>query len=165
MIYIANCTKQTFRFCFRQPESGRILILDIASGKQEMFGQSMDASHNAIAVNMLESFGARNHKQMSTDIKDFDGILYSLDKPILADDIEAAHEVLVDKQEKRSATEATRSALAFDAAGKKNGKRMAKVSAVEVEQVIPARERPTGKEVNFGVSVETDGSNRVALPV
>jgi hypothetical protein len=167
-LFIANCTKQTFRHCYRQPESERTGMLDIPSGQQRAIGKGWSKEQFDAVISHLESFGALPVKDLSRNMTDFDGILYSLGTPVPSEKILEAHDVVVDHQEKRSATEATRSALAFDAAGrdkKRGNKRLASVSEVEVVQDVPARQQPTGAEVNFKVSVANDGRTDVKLPL
>ena len=166
MIYIANATKQLFRFMHRIPESGKVLMVDIPSGRQMPIGENWNPQQIEAAISHIERFGGRSVNDSRINPDDFDGVLYSAGKPVTSDKIASAHDVLVEKQEKRSATEATRGALAYDKANRdKHGKRLAKVSEVEVVQDVPAREKPTGNEVNFKLTVSPDGSENAKIPV
>lgn len=170
MIYIANCTKQLLVHCFRVPETGRITVLEIPSGQQKGVGEGLNAQQTEKLVQHMESFGFRRGTASDMKTPDFCGVLYSLDKPFTEGKIIDAHDALVDNLEKRSATEATRSALAFEAStrdkrGGKKGKRLAKITEVSVTQDVPPRERPTGKEVNFSISVAPDGRADARIPV
>lgn len=167
-IYIANCTKQDLIHCFRVPESGRNQRVHIPSGQQSKIGDGWSQSQLEAVVKHMELFGFRNAADVSRKLSEFSGWLYSLNKPISESAIVTGHDELVDHQELRSATEASRSALAFDNStreGKGRGKRTAKVTEVTVQQDIPAREKPTGKEVNFSLAVSEDGLSDFKLPV
>lgn len=166
-LFVANCTKQNWMLNVRIPETGRLAIIEIPSGQQRDIGKGLSDAGVSQVIAHLERFGVRNNADSKLRPDDFDGYLYSLDKPVKSDKISNAHDVLVDKQERRSATEATRSALAFDNAtrDKKSGKRLASVSEVEVVQDVPAREKPTGKEVKMKVTVDPGGSSTAKLPV
>ena len=165
MLYIANTTQQTFRFMHRGPEMVRDLVLDIPSGMQHVCGENWNKQQLESAINHLERFGGRSVTDSRIKPDEFDGLMYSVDKPISSDRIHDANEVFKIKQQQRAVNEATKSALAFDVAtreGKKaNGKRLAKVSEVEVVQDIPAREKPTGNEVQFKVTVDPSINNQV----
>ena len=166
MLYVANCTKQTWRFCFRMPETGKEVWVDIKSGQQEEISKGMSAAGIANVINHLERHGARDHADGKLKPEDFDGYLYSLNKPIHEDKIFMAHDVVVDKQEKRSVDEAVKSALGYERSNrdKKSGKRLAKVSEVEVIQDVPSRQKPTGDEVRFSLAVAEDGNDNFKLP-
>lgn len=166
MIYVANATKQLFRFMHRVPETGKVLMIDIPSGSQVPVGQGYNPQQMEAVINHLERFGGRSVSDSRINPDDFDGVLYSAGKPVTSDKIASSHEILVEKQEKRAATEATRSALSFDRATRdKRGNRQARVTEVTVEQDVPARTKPSGSEVNFSISVAPDGSENAKIPV
>lgn len=166
-LYVANCTKQNFQLNVRIPEAGKVLVMEIPSGQQRNVGEGMSPASIRHVIAHLERFGARNNSDGKLNMDEFDGYLFSLEKPVKADKISDAHDVLVNKQEKRSATEATRNALAFDRTtrDKKTGKRLASLSEVEVIQDVPAREKPTGNEVKMKVTIDPNGSSTANLPV
>ncbi len=164
MLYIANTTKQNITHCFRAPETGRSQMVEIPSGKQQAIGKDWSSSQIEGVINHLEIYGAKEAKTIKGKTENFSGLLYSTGAPIKDHQIVAGHEAVVDNQERTSADEATKSALAFDASnrgktGKTKGKRMAKVTAVEVKQDVPKNEKATGKEVDFSMSVEDGGSD------
>ena len=159
MLYIANATKQTFRFMHRVPETGKTLVVDIPSGQQRAIGDNWSSAQKDVAIAHIERFGGRAVTDTRITPSDFDGVLYS-HKPIVAERIEQLHGVVVDKQEARSVKEATRSALAFDVANRdKTGKRRAKVSEVEVEQEQDKRVSADG--MKFSVTVDPTVNNEV----
>ena len=158
MLYVANATKQTMRHCFRVPEMQRITMIDIASGTQrDISSPSWSPSQLSGVIDHLVSFGAKSAQELGSKIDGFSGIVYSTVKPISAENIEIGHEYVVDQQEHVSAAEATKSALAVSTPKTKEGK--ARKASIEVEQIVPAREKATGKEMKFSLSVEAGGSD------
>jgi hypothetical protein len=94
--------------------------------------------------------------------------MYSLDKPTTETQIESGHETRVETQEKISAVEAQRGALAMDQANrapKDRRKRLAKVTTVEVEQETDPRGTPTGNEVRMSVSVDANAPEGERLEI
>ncbi len=146
-LYIGNTTKQTMVHCFRLPASDKTQMVTIESGRQEKVGDGWTSDQTDAVVKHLELFGARRSNETGMAMKGFTGLLYSVDKPISETQIISGHDAVVDNQELRSATEATRSALAFDRstrADKGRGKRLAKVTEVEVLQDIQGSQKGTG---------------------
>lgn len=167
-LYIANTTKQNFNHHFRIPEKTRAYFVRIESGTQVRVGDEWNTAQQDKVIEQLERYGGRKASAVSGNLENFPGIFYSSDKPISESQIVGGHEAVVDGQERRSAAEATKSALGFDAANrdrKRGGKRLAKVTEVTVQQDIPRNEKPTGKEVHFSVGVSEDGSSSAKLPV
>jgi hypothetical protein len=161
MIYIANTTKQNWNHHFRVLESNRPFFVQIPSGSQVSVGQSWSAAQTESVVGQLEKFGARQANETSRKLDRFTGLLY----PISENQIVSGHDAVVENQERRSAAEATKSALGFDAAtrDKRTKKRLASVTEVTVKQDTPRNEKPSGNEVNFSVAVTEDGRDTVKL--
>lgn len=161
MLYIANCTKQTWLCNVRVPETNRIMVVEVPSGQQREIGSGLSEATIEHMVRYLERFGVRDHQDSKLDSSTFDGYLYSRDKPVKSDKIEMAHDALVDHQERRSATEATRNALAFDKSttDKRTKKRLASVTEVEVSEDVPNRQKPTGKERKMKITVDKNSPN------
>lgn len=166
MIYLANTTKQHWNHCYRAPESNRAQMVQIPSGQQAMIGQQWTKEQTDAVLVELEKFGARPAIDTNGKLDKFPGLLYSTSKPISEHQIHAGHEAVVEHQEKRSAEEAVRSAKAFDVstrAQKGRGKRLAKVTGVEVHQDLPRGQRPTGNEVDFSVTVDESASSDLKI--
>jgi len=167
-IYIANTTKQNFHHHYRLPEMTRPFYVRLESGNQIKIGEDWNTTQTNDFIKRLEKFGAQKASSVSGKLENFPGLFYSTDKPISESQIVGGHEAVVDGQERRSAAEATKSALGFDAANrdrKRGGKRLAKLTEVTVKQDVPRNEKPTGKEVEFSVGVSEDGSSNAKLPV
>ena len=162
-IFLANGTRQTMRFNCRIPEIRKLFTFEIDSGRQFQIDKELSLSPEQISsvVEQMERFGFKNVTDLSRKLSDFDGVIFSLNKSIKQDDIRTANEALIDKQERRSASEATKSALGFDKGtrDKKTGRRLASVTAVEVVQDVGSREKPTGKEIKMNLQVSVDGSD------
>lgn len=165
MLYVANATKQNWMLNVMIPESGKVAVIEIPSGQQREIANGLSKSSIDLIIDHLERFGARNNADNKLHIDDFDGYLYSVGKPVSSDKISDAHETLVEKQEKRSVNEAMRNAAAFEKStrDKRSGKRLASVTEVEVKQDVPSREKPTGNEVKFKVTVDEKGTDEVKL--
>lgn len=156
-IFVANGTKQRLKFNYRLPESTRIHELEVHSGRQEQIGEGWTDSAAEYFIKQLEHAGFRRSSETNGRMENFSGWMYSLDKPTSETQIRSGHEARVEAQEKISAVEAQRGALAMDQANRAPGdrrKRLAKVTTVEVEQEIGPRSSPTGKEVKMSVSVD-----------
>jgi hypothetical protein len=167
-IYVANGTKQRLKFNYRLPESTRIHELEVHSGRQEPIGENWSAAHVEYFIKQLEHAGFRRSTETNGRMENFSGWMYSLDKPTSETQIRSGHEARVEAQEKISAVEAQRGALAMDQANrapKDRRKRLAKVTTVEVEQEIGPRDSPTGREVRMSVSVDANAPENARLEI
>lgn len=167
-IYVANGTKQRLKFNYRLPESTRIHELEVHSGRQEPIGESWTDSQADYFIRQLEHAGFRRSTETNGRLESFSGWMYSIDKPTSETQIRSGHEARVEAQEKISAIEAQRGALAMDQANrvpKDRRKRLAKVTTVEVEQETDPRGSPTGKEVKMSVSVDASAPENASLEI
>ena len=166
-IFLANCTRQTLRFSYRVPGIHQILWSMIPSGRQEQLDKDVKFNPEQInaIVEQMERFGAKESSIVSRKMANFDGLLYSLSKPIPKGDFNIANEALVHKQEVRSATEAVNSVMAFDkgTTDKKTGRRNARTTAIEVVQDVAPGEKATGKEVHMNVEVSPQGRDEITI--
>lgn len=170
-IYLANCTLQHLKHCYRLRESNRLSMVEINSGHQALLGDNWTDSQVEGFIEHLEACGFRRAHETSRKLPEFAGFLYNINKPVAEDQIHHGNEALIDHQEHRSASEATKSALAFDTANrapKDKRTRLAKITEITVEQDIPPRQKATGNEVKMHLTVAEDGDadNRIAkLPI
>ena len=165
-LYIANTTKQNFRHFYRVFEHALPRFVDIPSGTQVPIGHQSSKEQIDAFIKELERYGARRASETSGKMKDFHGLLYSVDTPVKETQILLGHEQVVDMQERRSAQEAIRGAKAMDMAARskgRRGERLAKVTGVEVIQDTNPREKPTGKEVRFGLEVTPESTEDVKV--
>lgn len=167
MIYLANTTKQHWRHCFRLPETGRAVMLDINSGNQASLGHDWNKDQVDAFIKDLERWGARPAVDVNGKLDKFPGLLYSTTKPVSEHQIQEGHSAVVEHQEKRAAEEAVRGAKAFDvttrAQGKVRGKRLAKVTEVEVRQDLPRGQKPKGDEIAFSVAVDESATSDLKI--
>jgi hypothetical protein len=165
-LFIANTTKQNFHHHFRVPEMNRPYFVRIQSGTQVQVERRFSPATEAMIIEQLQKYGARNAKEVSGRLEDFPGIFWRQDRPITEGEIVAGHDAVVDAQSRRAAAESSKSALGFDAAhrDKKTRRRGVLTTEVEVVQEVPKGEKPSGNEVTLHVTVANDGSDNVKLP-
>lgn len=168
IIFVANGTKQRLKFNYRLPESNRIHELDVHSGRQEAIGDGWTDSHIEYFIKQLDRAGFRRSSETNGRLENFSGWMYSIDKATSETQIRSGHEARVEAQEKISAVEAQRGALAMDQANrlpKDRRKRLAKVTQVEVEQETDPRGSPTGNEVKMSVSIDANAPESAHLEI
>jgi len=167
-IYVANGTKQRLKFNYRLPESNRVHELDVHSGRQEVIGEGWTDTTVEYFIKQLENAGFRRSSETNGRLENFSGFMYSVDKATTETQIRSGHEARVETQEKISAVEAQRGALAMDQANRLPGdrrKRLAKVTSVEVQQDVGPRDMPTGKEVQMSVTVDASAPESARLDI
>jgi len=166
-LFLANCTKQTMRFTFRVPEMQKLICEEILSGRQAQLDRSMSFSPEQLAsvIDQMEVYGFRNVTDLNRKMEDFDGMVFSTNKPLSSTNIQVANESLVEKQEKRSAQEATNAAYGFEKGtrDKRTGARLARVTAVEIKQDLDPKQQATGKEIGMNIEMSVDGSDVVKI--
>jgi organic radical activating enzyme len=168
IIYVANGTKQRLKFNYRLPESNRIHELDVHSGRQEQIGEGWTDTNIEYFIKQLENAGFRRSSETNGRLENFSGWMYSVDKATSETQIRSGHEARVEAQEKISAVEAQRGALAMDQANRVPGnrrKRLAKVTSVEVQQDVDPSKSATGNEVNMSVSVDASAPESARLDI
>lgn len=161
MLYIANATKQHRVFFFRSPEVRRPQRLDIPSGRQVALGSRWTASEVEHVVRQLDGLGAKRVQDVrNTHLDHFHGLIYSFDKVVKEDDIQAGHEAVVDHQHRRAAAEVAKGAAAVDLKLRdgRTGKRRAKATGVSIKQDLPNGVKPSPDDINTDISIEEDGT-------
>lgn len=167
-IYVANGTRQRLKLNYRLPESQRIHELDVHSGRQEVVGEQWSDTQVEYFIKQLDHAGFRRSSETNGRLENFSGWMYSVDKATSETQIRSGHEARIEAQEKISAVEAQRGALAMDQANrvpKDRRKRLAKVTQVEVEQEIGPRDSPTGNEVKMSVAVDAAAPESAGLEI
>ena len=169
-VFIANDTRQnwTFQYRLRGGEGGQLLgpfMVEIPSGQQIDIGRGWSQDQAFYVVEQLETHGARDASDTKKPMGKHLGLIYRISAPVKSDEIEMGHAAVLDTQERRSANEATKAALGFDriANGGRKGQRSARTTEVEVQQLTDPRDRPTGKEINFRLGVDTEGNAQVPM--
>lgn len=165
-LYIANTTKQHQIIPMRFAGREQLTRFDIPAGKQiELKDTHWSEAHQAQVVEHITRFGAVEVPDINQHPETPPPLVFQFGKPVTEDKIQQAHELVVEGQEKRSAAEAVKAGLGFDRAANNGtrGKRLAQVTSVEVIEQSNPREKPTGKEVKFSMSVDPEGGN-IKLP-
>lgn len=158
MLYISNATTQHFTFQYRDPVSGKVIASEIGSGQQVVIGHGWTAEQKAVVINALHKIGARDAAEVHKTVKKFHGLIYRDGAPVSSSEILMGNESVKKMQNDRSVEAVVTSALGADrVANPQKGKRATKKTAIEVEQVIPPGQRPTGDETKFGLEVTEDG--------
>ena len=165
-LFIANTTKQNWNHHFRVPEMTRAYFVKIPAGSQIKVSENLSIASEEAIIQQLQRYGGRNASDVSGKLEKFPGIFYRHSKPITESEIIAGHDAVMDHAERRSAEEATKSALGFDASNrdKHTGERLVKESEVEIIEQVPRGKKATGKEVKFGLTVSKDGNSKTKLP-
>lgn len=167
-LYLSNPTKQARVFQYRlditRDGSGPISI-DIPSGGQVALGENWSADQRDYVMRQLHRIGARDAAEAHGHLGKFLSLIYRIDFPVDSGEIEMAHEQVVKTQEDRSVEQATKGVLAFDrnANGGRGGRRLARVTEVEVVEQTAPNARRTGNEIEFSMSVDPQGGD-IKLP-
>jgi hypothetical protein len=172
VLYLSNPSKQNHTFYYRTGGGALLANVEIPSGQQVALNRDSRWSGKDLedVLRHIRLYGGHEASDTHRPMPKFTGLLYRVDDEVTEDEIVAGHEATVANQEQRSATEATRAALAFDRGANKltgRGKqqRVAKVTQVEVIQELEKHQRPTGNEVHFDVSIDPEGRGDAGLPV
>lgn len=180
VLYLINCTAQHFTFNFRDPRGGgitadgrrflgKVISLRVASGQQEPVGLGVNWSREEEhrVIEQIEQVGARSLSEISGNMDQFGGLMYSDGLPASEADIKEAHRKAIETAHFRSAIMATRAALGFARRARTNdrharapGARMTEVEVVQ--QAVPGESMID--PVDFSIAVDPDGSSNVILP-
>lgn len=165
MLYIANATRQNFRFHFRIPENDKAMILEIPSGQQREVGKGWTDESYQACVSQLEKYGARKAEEAHGALRNFNsGILYS-HKIIKEDEIVYGNEQHLDSAQDRSVTQATRTALAADHNHRDKRTRKRKAKSVTTEVLKHGDPRKGEDEGLMSITVSEDGARDEKLPI
>jgi len=157
-LYIRNTSAQPFIVNCRLPEMNKVFILELHPRRTETV-RHFNADQLQALIAHLERFGAVDRKTLHGRIDDFQGLVYSLDKPISEEEVLAGYEAVTDHQQDRAVRQATRAAVASGT--RQTTEYRAKSSEVELEQ----ENGPAKKRARMKVAVDTSVSRSDALPV
>jgi hypothetical protein len=152
MIYLANATRQHYKFFYRVPENKRSFFVDIPSGYQERIGKDWSPEQQTSVIAQLEAIGAKQVPQISGKMENFSGLVYSTSKPVSEDKIHQANEVVISDAEKRSIDTAQKAARTFDLTTREKkgkGRRLARETSVEIIEEDKPGEKPTSDKAHF----------------
>lgn len=167
MLYLSNPSRQHVTFCFRttQPKSVPDQVT-IRSGQQVEIGHKWSAEDRSMVIEQLRRSGARDAAEAHGHMDRFQGLLYRDAAPVDEGEIMMAHDAVVATQEARTAAQTTRAALGFDRTAnrgiQRGGKRLARVTEVEVAEHVDPRDRSNKKDpVHFQMAVDPEGRTDV----
>jgi hypothetical protein len=83
-LYVANTTKQNHRFYYRLAESSRTVYEDIMVGAQARIGHDLTQADIEIILKHHARYGMRKASEVN---RNFVGLVYSVGKPVVLDDI------------------------------------------------------------------------------
>ncbi len=161
-MYIANTSRRHWEVRHYIRATGRNIFVVIPMGHQEEVKGLTPAEQEELIAH-LRRFGAIERPDVHRKQQNFEGLVYSMDRPLREEEYRAGLEEVLDEAQSRSVVEATRSAVAGDEAVKKNtkGKRMIGDTSVGMEQELgPIKER---KRMNVTVSPNVSQSDRIPL--
>ena len=137
-LYIANTSRQDWMFNVRPKPGMRVLTVMIKSGRQEQ--QEIPDDVKDAVISSLHMYGAVERKELSRHPKDFQGLVFSFDKPISENDYHYGNEEHLDQSETRSVIEASKAAMASDmVVNPRNRDRVTGKAEVEMEEETPMR--------------------------
>lgn len=162
-LFISNPSRQQAVFFYRRAvtkdNSGPAQVV-IPEGGQVEIGHGWTALETAYVITQILRAGGADAAEAHGHMGTFTGLLYRENHAVDVEEILTAHEGVKAAAEERSVTNATRGALAFDRTANKGARqRLAKVTEVEVIQELAPREKPTGNEVHFKMSIDPEGSS------
>lgn len=88
-LYVANATKQNQEFHFWTPETRRPLIQTILPGQQVQIWQEAPRDQLEQIIRQHEIYGIKPASELDRN-REYVGLVYQLDKPIVSDRIEQA---------------------------------------------------------------------------
>lgn len=161
-MFIANTSRRNWEVRHYIRDTNRNIFVPISMGHQEEIkGLSPKEQESLIAH--LRLFGAIERAEVHRKQQNFEGLVYSMDRPLKEEEYRAGLEEVLDEAQSRSVVEATRSAVAGDAAVTKTtgGKRMIGDTSVGMEQELGnMKDR---KRMSVTVTPTVSQSDRIPL--
>lgn len=167
MLSLANPSRQNHIFNYREPVNNLVQHVRLGEGERTIIGHGWTAEQQAKVIQQLERNGARPATDVSRSMTRFFGLIYSDVRDVTPDEIADGFVAQLQTREDRTAEAATKAALGFDRSARQESRQRPKARTTEttVEQELVRGQRPTGKEVAFGLIVDPDGRSDVKLPV
>jgi hypothetical protein len=136
-IYLANTSRKDWLFNFRSKEIP-LFTKSIPSGKQDEI--EISSAHADKVIGSLRQFGAIHRDELSQHSKNYEGLVFSTDKPLQINQFHYGHDELIDQAESRSVVEASKAAMAGDLIlNPRNRDRMTGSTEAEFEEEVPMR--------------------------
>ena len=163
ILYLSNPCRQEVQFFYRTEKtaipSGPKSIMIPSGGQVELGHQWSDDEFDYVLV-QIEALGGRDASEAHGHLKKFTGLLFRVGLPVDEDEILMAHASVTRATEDRSVAQATNSVAAFDkrANMKGKGRRLARVTGIEVEELKEQGARVTGDEMHLNMEINPDSS-------
>lgn len=137
MFIIANTSRRNWEVRHYIRSSNKNVLVVIPMGRQEEI-KNLTAAEQDELIAHLRRFGAIERTEVHRKQKNFEGLVFSTDRPLKEAEYRAGLEEVLDEAQSRAVVEATRSAAAADEAVKKNtrGKRFHKETSISMEQEL-----------------------------
>ena len=134
-MFIANTSRRNWEVRHRIRLSNKNIFVAIKMGSQEEVKNLMPSEREDL-IKHLRRFGAIERSEVHQKQKNFEGLVYSFDRPIREEEYYAGLEEVLDEAQSRSVVEATRSAVAGDTAikNKTRGQRLVGDTNISMEQ-------------------------------
>ncbi len=147
-LYLINASRHRHKFLLRL-ESGKIAMLNIPAGGQEVMGDAFDEASKMRAIQQVEFYGGMEISgPKNSTPPGFAGLAYRWDRPAPSDTIEAAYETDMVRRRKVSARQRVDLAKGFDGIAREKKSitnPAALVTVTEIEEVAPIGETlPSG---------------------
>ena len=160
---IANTSRRHWEVRHRIMETGKTIFVVIPMGHQEEIKGLMPKEQEELIAH-LRRFGAVERKEIHQKQQNFEGLVYSLDRPLKEEEYRAGLEEVIDEAQSRAVVEATRSAVAGDEAVKKQtrGKRMVGDTEVAMQQEEKGK---NGRQEHMKVTITPTVSQSDRIPL
>ncbi len=137
MFIIANTSRRHWEVRHYIRSTNKNVLVIIPMGTQEEVKNLSPAEQDELIAH-LRRFGAIERSEVHRKQKNFEGLVYSTDRPLKEEEYRAGLEEVLDEAQSRAVVEATRSAVAADEAVKKStrGKRLVGDTNISMEQEL-----------------------------
>lgn len=160
-LYVANTSRQDWMFNFRDKDVAAFVI-QVSSGQQTQVDH-IKAEHMDKVITQMKRYGAIHRSELSRHTEKFEGLVYSLDKPISVDQFHYGHDEVMDQAESRSVVEATKAALASDMViNPRHRERRTLNTQAEFEEETPMRGQ---KKKTMKITVDANAGRSDNIPL
>lgn len=170
-MYVSNPNRQNVLFYYRTTQPKRNPdCLSLARcdqpGSQREIGKGWSAEDRAMFIEQLRLHGGRTADEVSRHPGRFYGLIYREDVPVAVDEIDAAAEAVIETKETLTKEAILSTAAGFDRNANGNnpqGKRKAVVTETTIQQQVPRGHYPTGREIDFKLTIDPAVSSHVPV--
>lgn len=160
-LFISNTTRQHHHLQWRRPGSEQVDHFHIPSGHQNKVVELGKPEIDRI-VATLRQYGGLERAELDRPVKDFHGILFSVDTPITEDKIQHGFHEQQEMAQNRAVAENVKAALAGDYDPETRKRRFVKDTVVKTSRA--SRKAPIDGEEMMSMTISEDAGH-VALPI